>query len=308
MTPGQTYLLALGCIVVFLLGIWQFSRGWAQRAEAVERGRLERGEPVRRRLRSALDGRLRRTWLGRSVSARLVAAGVDVGVSDYLALTLLLTVASGAIGRALVGPVVGVLLALAAAAGCWRYLAFRQARRREEFVGQLPDLARVMSNASAAGLALPRAIEMAASELGPPATQVMQRVVEELRVGQSVDKALENLLDRVPSREVGVLVSTLVIQQRAGGDTVAALRDMAQTLEGRKDLRREVKTVMSGAITTGWAVAGVGVGSLFLVNAISPGLLEQMTRTGLGRIALLVTAGLYALAFTLIRRTTRIEA
>jgi tight adherence protein B len=51
----------------------------------------------------------------------------------------------------------------------------------------------------------------------------MRTVVEQLQLGQPLDAALESLRERLPSREVSVLMSTLTIQQRAGGDTVRAL-------------------------------------------------------------------------------------
>jgi tight adherence protein B len=304
---GVTYLLLLGTLAVFIVGLVQAERGWAQRSAALARGRIERGDPARRLLRARLEARLRRTRFGAAVESRVLSAGVDVGLVDFLLLTLLGALLAFGFGTVALGRTLGVLAGIAALFGAFRFLAFRRARRREAFVAQLPDVARVMSNASSAGLSLPRAVELTAVEMGEPSGEVLQRVVDELRVGQSVDRALENLHQRMPSREVSVLVSTLVIQQRAGGDTVRALRDMADTLQLRKDLRREVRTVMAGAITTGWVVAGLGAGSLLLLNLISPGVVEQMTGDPIGRVALLTAALLYAIGFTLIRRITRIE-
>ena len=51
----------------------------------------------------------------------------------------------------------------------------------------------------------------------------------------------------------------------------------------------------------------MGLGSLLLVNSMSPGALDKMTSQPLGQAALCVAAALYALGFLLIRRTARIE-
>lgn len=307
MSLGVTYVLLLGCLVVGVIGLAQAQQGYEQKADAVRRGRQDRGEPARRRLRYALDLRLRRTRLGHLVEERLTAAGIESPPLDALAIALAIVLAVWVLTNLLVGPAVAAAAALGAAFGCYRFVRYRQARRRDDFVAQLPELARVMSNASSAGLAMPRAIEIAMSELGKPASDILQRVTDELRLGQSVDRALDNLESRLPSREVKVLVSTLIIQQRAGGDTVAALRGMAETLELRKDLRREVKTVMSGAVASGWAVLAIGMIMLVLINFISPGLLEEMTRSWIGRVALFVGLGLFALGFVATRRITRVE-
>ena len=66
-------------------------------------------------------------------------------------------------------------------------------------------------------------------------------------------------------------MTTLIIQQRAGGDTVRALSELGQTLEARKDLLREIRTMLSGAVFTSYLVAGMGAGTIVLINAISPG-------------------------------------
>ena len=51
----------------------------------------------------------------------------------------------------------------------------------------------------------------------------------------------------------------------------------------------------------------MGIGTVFLLNLIHPGALDEMTSKPLGQVALAVAASLYALGFALIRRTTRIE-
>jgi len=304
---GVAYLLLLVSLVALVVGVGQAYQGYEQQAEAVRRGRQDRGEPARRRLRYASDQRLRRTRLGRGVEERLTAAGIEVAPLDALVIATAATLSVWLPARLVIGPGVALLLAIATPFACSRYVVYRQGRRRDEFVAQLPELARVLSNASSAGLGLPRAIEIAVSELGKPASEVLRRVSDELRLGQSVGGALANMERRLPSREVKVIVSTLIIQQRAGGDTVSTLRGMAETLEARKDLRREVRTVMSGAVASGRAVLALGVGVLVMMNLASPGLLEGMTRVWVGRVALFVGLGLFAIGFFAAERVTRVE-
>ena len=307
MSLGVAYLLLLVSLVALVVGVGQAYQGYEQQAEAVRRGRQDRGEPARRRLRYASDQRLRRTRLGRGVEERLTAAGIEVAPLDALVIATAATLSVWLPARLVIGPGVALLLAIATPFACSRYVVYRQGRRRDEFVAQLPELARVLSNASSAGLGLPRAIEIAVSELGKPASEVLRRVSDELRLGQSVGGALANMERRLPSREVKVIVSTLIIQQRAGGDTVSTLRGMAETLEARKDLRREVRTVMSGAVASGRAVLALGVGVLVMMNLASPGLLEGMTRVWVGRVALFVGLGLFAIGFFAAERVTRVE-
>ena len=135
----------------------------------------------------------------------------------------------------------------------------------------------------------------------------MAVVVQETKLGMPVEASLERLRDRLPSREVAVLMTTLIIQQRAGGDTVRALSELGTTLEARKDLLREIRTMLSGAVFTSYLVAAMGAGTLVLVNAISPGVMRDLTTTLPGLIALTLSVTLYVLAFVIIKRITKVE-
>lgn len=307
MSFAVTQVLLLAALVTALLGLWQWHEGWSESVKLVARGRMDRGEPPRRSWRRWADARVRRTAWGGRLERRLAGAGIARRTVDALLVLALAVVLSALLLRALAGPAGAVAGVAVSALGCEAYLRHHLRRRTEAFVNQLPELARAVSSAAAAGLALPSAIALAAEELGEPARDVLLRVVEELRLGQTVERALRGLEDRVGSRELSVLISTLVVQQRAGGDLVAALRNMAGALEARKDLRREIRTAMAGAVSTSYIVAGLGVGSLLLLNLVSPGVIEQMTHTWVGRVALILSSALYVTGWLIGRRITRIE-
>ena len=102
-------------------------------------------------------------------------------------------------------------------------------------------------------------------------------------------------------------MTTIVIQQRAGGDTVRALGELAATLDARKDLRREITTLLSGVVFTSYVVAGIGGGTILLINLISPGVTQRDDDSALGIAGLVVAGVLWTIAFVLIRRTTRMD-
>jgi tight adherence protein B len=201
-----------------------------------------------------------------------------------------------------------LLLGIGGAIGGARgWVERRRGQRRDLFVAQLPDLARLLANGASAGLSLPAAIQLAARELDDPAATELRTVIEELRVGQPVDEALDAMRRRLPSRELGVLMTTLVIQQRAGGDTVRALNELGHTLEARKDLMREIKTLLAGSVFTSYIVVGIGVATIVLLNVMSPGVMREMATSAAGLAALAFAFTLWAIAFVLIRRATKVE-
>lgn len=308
MTAGGVLLSLLAVLGVALGGLWLWLSGRAQREDAITRSRLSHGERSQRRVRGFVEDHVRGTRPGRALQLRLHAAGVEWGIADLLVLQLGGAAAGLLIGWMLGLSTLGVVLAVAAIAAPLVHLERERGRRRERFIAQLPDLARAMSGASSAGLSLRSALDLVASELNEPAASELDRVTDELALGQSVDHALAGLGDRMPSREVSVLVATLVVQHRAGGDLVAALRNMASTLDQRKDLRREIRTLLSGTVATGYVVATLGAVSLVLVSVASPDTVPVLLGSWLGRLVIVVALALYAAGFTLISRLTRIEA
>ena len=307
MGPGGILLLLLAVLAIGCLGAHQLYLGWQQRREVVDRTALDRVEARDRRLRSRLDARLRRTAPGRRLAARLALAGMGVSALDFLLVNAAAAAAAYLLALTLLAPLFALVAAALAVLACLAYLRRRVERRRDVFAEQLPELARTLSNAAAAGLALRTAIAMAAEELSDPAGAELRHTAEALAIGQSLEDALRDLGRRMPSRELEVLITTLIIQARSGGALVSSLRNISDTLEARKEVRREIKTLLASSVFTSYLVAILGGGTLLVLNLISPGLLGRMTRSLVGGIALLVGGLMYAIGFLLIRKETRIE-
>lgn len=291
-----------------LLGLWQLLAGGSRRAELAARGRIGVDEGGGRSIVRALDARLRRTQPGRRLGAWLAGAGVKLLPAELLGISLVAAIAGYFVFSVLLAPVVAAIAAVAATVAVVRaIIERRRGNRRDLFVAQLPEIARMLANGTQAGLSMPQAVRMASRELADPAGAELRRAVEEMKVGRPAEEALEALRERLPSREVAVLMSTIAIQQRAGGDTVRALGELAQTLESRKELRREITTLLSGVVYTSYVVAAMGVGTILLINAISPGATQAMTSSPLGIAGIVVAGVLWSIAFVLIRRTTRVD-
>ncbi|ALV51967.1 type II secretion system F family protein [Streptomyces althioticus] len=305
LTTGVTLLTC----VLAVAGVHVHAAGRAQRQALVDRlsatGELPSGG--RRRRFPTLDRRLRRTRLGRKLELRLLATGLDVTPGEFFVAMLVTVAGLWMAGQAALAPFFGPIAGLLGVWAAVQFLDWQRQKRIERFINQLPELARILANATQAGLALRTAIGIAAEELEAPAGEELAKVANQLAMGASMEDALGELSDRLPSRELVVLVTTLVLANRAGGQVVSALRNLTETLEERKETRREVRTQLSQVSMTSYAVPVLGVGSLFLMNGVKDGALERMTGSTAGQIAVLVAFGLYAVGFLLIRRLSRID-
>ncbi len=301
-------LLLLFSGMVGVLGLWQLLAGTSRSAELAARGTAGAGEGAGRGIVRVLDTRFRRRKSGQKMASWLAGGGVSLLPVEVIGITLAAGLLAFIVLSLFFAPLLALIIAVLGAIGVPRaWIERRRGSRLEAFVAQLPDVARMLSNGASAGLSMPQAVRMASRELADPGGAELRRVVDEMRLGQSIDDALEALRARLPSREVAVLLTTIVIQQRAGGDTVRALGELASTLDARKDLRREITTLLSGVVFTSYVVAGIGGATILLINAISPGVTRAMTSDPIGIAGLIVAAILWTIAFVLIRRTTRVD-
>jgi tight adherence protein B len=304
--PAIMAILA-GTLAVTAIALSDLVIGWEQRRRLQGRSALDDAERRAGGFLGRLDARLRRTDIGRLIARRLAAANMRLCVSTFVALVVVAFAAAVYLIGSYLAPPFGVAAGGGVIFLFFAFLRRREIRRREEFIAQLPELARVLSNASAAGLVMRTAIEMAAEELDDPASTELRRTSDALRLGQPIEQALQELGERLPSRELAVLVSTLIVAARSGGSLVTALRSIATTLEDRKEIRREVKTIMGEAVVTNWAIGILGVAILFVVNLISPGVLRTMSEQLPGQVILAISATVFVVSLLIIRRITRID-
>jgi tight adherence protein B len=297
---GLALVLALA-----LWALWEFVSSAEQRRLIAARSALAQAEYEASTPSARLDAAIYRTQWGARLHRRIARSGAEIRLSTFVGALVGGSLLAVIVVWQVLAPFFGILAAAGVAFLFFSYLNRAEAKRREEFTSQLPDLARVLGNATAAGLALPTAISMAADELDGPAGEELGRMAESMKLGASLEDAVNELRERMPSRELGVLVSTLVVASRSGGSLVTALRNISTTLENRKETRREVRTILSETTSTVWALGFMSVGALFMINAIEPGIMRVMTTSVAGIAVLLVVAALFTIGFVLVSRITK---
>lgn len=296
----------LVAVTLFAFGVGQLASLAATRRQvvaAVLGDEVYRGQPRVERW----DRVFRATRVGRRLEAELALAGVTRRPVEVFGGGLAVAVIAATVLWSLLAPLFGVLGVTAGLVAVRAYLSRERSRRLEAFVAQMPEIARVLANATSAGLSINTAIGVAAGELNDPARAELQRVSERVAFGAPLESALEELHERLASREVAVLTATLIVSSRSGGSLVTALRDIADTLEMRKETRREIRTTLAQALATGYLVIGIGFLILFALNVVYPGTVEKMTHQIMGQAALTIAGALFATGFLLIRRMTRID-
>lgn len=287
------------------LGLHQLVRAAAVRRAEFAALRTEAEATARLDVR--LDERLERTRPARWLRRRLAAAAIRLSPVQFLLAVLGVALAVLAVAGLLVPPPVPAVLAVASIAGSWAFLGARRTRRRAMFVEQIAEIAEILGNLGFAGYSLPTALGLAPAELPEPAASELRAVASGMALGQPVVDALGDLLERMPSRELRVLVSTLSIQMRSGGDTVGAMRSIAATLEARKEVLDEVNTIVNKSRSSVRGLIVLAAAGMLLLQVVLPEGVRLLFVRPVGQVILLVCCTAVTVGVVLVGRASRLE-
>lgn len=191
-----------------------------------------------------------------SMTLKLDAAGLPFRPAEWVIIQGAAAVLLGAVAFLLSGfsfwaVLVGLLVGIAIP---WLYLRSKASRRRRRFVEQMPDSLQLMASSLEAGYSLPQAVDTVAREGVDPLSKEFERALIESRLGVPVEDALENVADRMQSRDFRWVVMAIRIQRQVGGSLAEVLTTVAATLREREQLRRTVRALSADGRLSAWII------------------------------------------------------
>lgn len=242
---------------------------------------------------------------GRRLGAALDRAGVRIGPDAFVASVAGACVLAGLAGAVVTGSPV---IVFAGAAGVVVAASSLVTSAERRYVGrvthQLPGVAQLLGTAVGAGLSLHQAIVRAARDAPDPVASELGHMARQLDLGERVDVALEQFAERIPDAAVRLMVTAIGVHRVVGGPLASTLMELADRLEERDALVREVRGATAQAKLSAWLVAGLPAVGGVMVEIASPGTLAAMLGRGPGLVLLVVAAALQALGVIVIRRMT----
>ncbi len=192
------------------------------------------------------------SWGGR-ISQNLAQADLKFRPGEYVALIVIATVGIGFAawflgGRDLLYGIVGAVAGFFAP----RFYVRRQQRKRlEKFSEQLPDMLSLMVNGLRAGFSTAQAMEAVSKEMPAPIKDEVRRVVQEMQLGISMEQALENMLRRIPSDDLDLIITAINVQREVGGNLAEILDTIAYTIRERIRLKGEIRVLTAQVMYSG---------------------------------------------------------
>jgi len=175
----------------------------------------------------------------------------------------------------------------------------RRSRDRALLAAQMPDAARAISRAYAAGLPFGTACRRAADSVEEPAAGILRRAAAEADRGRPAADALAPLAV-APG---GALVrGAVAINAELGGDLVRALDALADGLDDRERLRGEIAVATAQARFAARVVPAVPPLALGMLGVLSPAAVAPLATTLAGQVLVAVSLVLDGAAVLLLQR------
>ncbi len=131
------------------------------------------------------------------------------------------------------------------------YVRRQQGQRLIRFNNQLADMLNLMVNGLRAGYSSMQAMEAVSREMPPPISDEFRRVVQELQLGLSMERALDNLLRRIPSDDLDLVVAAMNVQREVGGNLAEILDTISHTIRERVRIKGEIRVLTSQVMYSG---------------------------------------------------------
>jgi tight adherence protein B len=144
-------------------------------------------------------------------------------------------------------------------------------RRVKSFEDSLAQGIDMMARALRAGHSIAGAFELVSQGATEPAKSEFAEVFRQQNFGIPLRDALMQMLDRVPSQDLRVVVTGIIVQRETGGNLVEILDRTVFVIRERQRIRGEIRIQTAQGRLTGWILTLLPVAMLLLINLMDPG-------------------------------------
>jgi tight adherence protein B len=178
------------------------------------------------------------------------------------------------------------------------YLQFQRSRRVAAFDKALPACIDMTVRALRAGYSIVAAINVAADQALEPAKTEFGEVYKKQSYGLPVREAWMQMLERVPSSDLRVMITGILVQKDTGGNLAELMDRMSNVIRERIRIQGEIRVNTAQGRLTGWILTLFPVVMTILMNFESPGYSKVLFTDPTGRlflyggVAMMIVGGL----------------
>ena len=202
---------------------------------------------------------------------------------------------------------VGILAACASFPLPRVYLRFLRKQRMRKFNEQLEDALLSMSSSLKAGFSINQALEVIAQENRHPISFEFNLLIQELRLGVTLEKALDNMSRRLDCADFELVAVSILTARQTGGELTATLERLAGVIRERVRITARIRALTAQGRLQAVIIGLMPAALFFAMMNIVPDMMNEFFSTVPGVLCLLGVIVMDVIGFLMIRRITNID-
>src|SRR5574338_252848 len=221
---------------------------------------------------------------------RLEMTGKDISLGKYVMICIGVVVLIAAALMFRGAPfILSLLLGLFFGVGGPHFVIGKMINRRVgKFNTNFPDAIELMVRGLRSGLPITETLGVVASEIPGPVGIEFRMVADKMKIGKTMESALQDTADRLGTPEFQFFVITLAIQRETGGNLAETLSNLADVLRKRAQMKLKIRAMSSESKASAYIVGSLPFVVFTLVWFINPAYMgnfftdERLMVAGLG--------------------------
>jgi tight adherence protein B len=221
---------------------------------------------------------------------RLEMTGKEISLAKYVVICFG-TLAFVTIALVLRGApfVLSLLLGMLVGIGGPHFVIGKMIKRRvAKFTTNFPDAIELMVRGLRSGLPITETLQIVAGEIHGPVGVEFRIVSDKMKIGRTMEAALQETAERLGTAEFQFFVITLAIQRETGGNLAETLSNLADVLRKRAQMKLKIRAMSSESKASAYIVGSLPFVVFALVWMINPHYMQgfftdqRLTVAGLG--------------------------
>jgi tight adherence protein B len=203
---------------------------------------------------------------------RLEMTGRDISLGKYAMICLLIAATIAALLTLRGAPLLlSATFGLFVGIGFPHFAVSRMIKRRVvKFTSNFPDAIDLMVRGLRSGLPITETLGIVAGEIPGPVGVEFRTVADKMKIGVTMEGALQETADRLGTPEFQFFVITLAIQRETGGNLAETLSNLSDVLRKRAQMKLKIRAMSSESKASAYIVGALPFIVFTLVYMISP--------------------------------------
>ncbi|MDP5274496.1 type II secretion system F family protein [Chengkuizengella axinellae] len=244
----------------------------------------------------------------KKLEQKLISAGISIRPEEFVMFRMILSIISGLTAYLIFNNWFMILFGF-----CFIYfgsniwIKMKQKKRIKMFNDGLSDMITTLISSLRAGFSLVQSFQSVIEECESPLKEEIGLMIKEMQYGLSLEEALNELKERMPSEDLDLMIQSILIQRQIGGNLSVILETIEQTIRDRNKIQGQISTLTAQGRLSGWVIGSMPIAVGFIIFLIEPEYFKDFFKHPIG--IMLIVAGVISgtIGFILIKKITTIE-